>query len=43
MTDNLSLSLSGRYVVLEPLTHSHIDGLKDDVPLSGWGPSKTVF
>jgi RimJ/RimL family protein N-acetyltransferase len=31
MTEKLSVSLRGRFVVLEPLTHSHVDGLKDAV------------
>jgi RimJ/RimL family protein N-acetyltransferase len=29
MTETLSVPLRGRFVVLEPLTHSHVDGLKD--------------
>ena len=31
MTEKLSVSLSGSFVALEPLTHSHVDGLKDAV------------
>lgn len=31
MNDKLSVSLSGRFVVLEPLAHFHVDGLKDAV------------
>lgn len=31
MTKKLSVSFSGSFVALEPLTHSHVDGLKDAV------------
>jgi RimJ/RimL family protein N-acetyltransferase len=31
MTKKLSVSFSGSFVALEPLTHSHVGGLKDAV------------